>query len=824
MRLTVYLMLLFFCNQFGWSQNNVWQEKHSYDFRNHSLSEILDHLNRQSGYHFSYSSNTLPLNQPITFKATDIVLADALTGILTPIHIHWQVIGSQIALKMAEGVPFRICGQLRDRATQIPIPYAYIVIKGTSIGVQSSYSGKFCLEHTGGRNVVLLAKAFGYKTEERNVSVQDTALFTEWFLEQRNIELNETIITSDKIIETTSTSAMQLKAAQVESSKGVSNDIMKSLLSAPGVLAISDFFGPANINVRGGEGYENAFLLDNIRLPWPFYFLGQSVINADMIEKAELLTGGYQSVYGNAMSSVLNFSTRNGNMEKYSVWGDLNFFNSALTVEGPLIKNRLSGIVGYRQSNINFLLRPLGLETDMYDFTSKMVWKPAEKHQINYTALYVTDRLRINIKDNPLDGLKSVNYINAHNLSWQSILSGKSYNKLSLLYSDINLSAGFKTASFRIKSAAYTIRNDFSWYPGTGRKFKTGIEWNVVPENIRISDVYKSIDIKQKDSLRLQQLRQTDTLNQQGALYVHFEDRLGQRITYSAGARLDYNQFNRSSDFSPRLAAMYKAFSQTYLSVAWGYYYQVPETYGIIRNPLLKSSRSEHFIFSVRQLLPKGMSAKAEVYYKNYTRLVVFDTAFRYTNNGKGNARGLELSIQKETGRLNGWLAYAYSIAERQRNLQENVYTAFYDQPHALNVQVAYSLKKRKRYWMVPVLFSIQFKYATGTPYTPVTGTDSVAGRLQLLTGPINSMRNADYQNFNAKVEWQRYFGRSKQHTTRFYIDFWNLLGSRNLTERIYRFSGNGGYTVQNNFTTPFLFSVGVKLIFNDLRRLEEKN
>lgn len=823
MRLPVYLTLLFFCSPLVWAQNTIWHERRSYDFSNTSLAEVLEQLTRQSGYHFSYSSNTIPLNKTLTFKANDAMFAEALNGIFSPLHIHWQIIGSQIALKVPEELSYRICGQVKDKVTKAPVPYAYISVKGTVNTVQSTYSGKFCLGQLNDKKVSLLVKAFGYKPEEQLVSIRDTSGLTEIYLEQKNIELNETIVTSDKIIETTSTSAIQLKAAQVESSKGVSNDIMKSLLSAPGVLAISDFFGPANINVRGGEGYENAFLLDNIRLPWPFYFLGQSVINADMIEKTELLTGGYQAVYGNAMSSVLNFSTRNGNMEKYSVWGDLNFFNSALTVEGPVIKDRLSGILGYRQSNINFLLRPLGFKTNMYDLTSKFVWKLGEKNRINYTALYVTDRLNIAIKDNPLDGLKSENYINAHSLNWQSILSGKSYNKLSLLYSDINLSAGFKTASFLIKSAAYTIRNDFSWYPFSGSKFKTGVEWNVVPEKVRISDVYKSSDIKQKDSLLLQQLRQTDTLNQQGAFYMHYESHLGQRFTYSTGLRLDYNHFNASTDFSPRITAVYGLSQKTYLSAAWGYYYQVPETYGIMRNASLKSSRSEHLIFSAKQLLSGGINVKAEFYYKNYTRLVVFDTAFRYTNNGKGNARGLELSVQKENGRLNGWIAYAYSVAERQRNLQEKVYTAFYDQPHAFNVQLAYNFKKRKKYWLIPAVFSVQFKYATGTPYTPVTGVDSAGGRLQLLTGAINSRRNADYQNLNARVEWQKYFGRIKRHTSKFYIDFWNLYDTRNLTERVYRFSTNGGYTVQDNFTTPFLFSIGVKLIFNDLPRLSEK-
>ena len=86
----------------------------------------------------------------------------------------------------------------------------------------------------------------------------------------------------------------------------------------------------------------------------------------------------------------------------------------------------------------------------------------------------------------------------------------------------------------------------------------------------------------------------------------------------------------------------------------------------------------------------------------------------------------------------------------------------------------------------------MQFKYASGTPYTPVTGLDSVAGNYYLLFDNINAQRNKDYINLNAKIEWKKQFGKQKNHLVKYYLDFWNILGSKNILERIYSISEHG--------------------------------
>src|SRR5437868_9105432 len=82
-------------------------------------------------------------------------------------------------------------------------------------------------------------------------------------------------------------------------------DVLRAIEALPGVVSTSDF--SSAYNVRGGSADENLILLDGIPIYNPFHLGGMfSIFNSDLVERAELLAGGFPAEYGGRVSSVLN--------------------------------------------------------------------------------------------------------------------------------------------------------------------------------------------------------------------------------------------------------------------------------------------------------------------------------------------------------------------------------------------------------------------------------------------------------------------------------------------------------------------------------------
>ena len=106
--------------------------------------------------------------------------------------------------------------------------------------------------------------------------------------------------------------ARVITAEQLRSLPGLAEpDVMRAIEVLPGVISTSDF--SSAFNVRGGSADQNLILLDGIPIYNPFHLGGLfSVFNADMVARAELLSGGFPAQYGGRASSVLTVESDPG--------------------------------------------------------------------------------------------------------------------------------------------------------------------------------------------------------------------------------------------------------------------------------------------------------------------------------------------------------------------------------------------------------------------------------------------------------------------------------------------------------------------------------
>ena len=134
-------------------------------------------------------------------------------------------------------------------------------------------------------------------------------------------------------------------------------DIMKTLQLLPGVSNAGE--GNTGLYVRGGGPDQNLIMLDDAIVYNTGHLFGFfSIFNGDAIKNTTLIKGGMPAQYGGRLSSVLDISMKEGNMNKYEVEGGIGLLASRLSVQGPIVKQKASFIVSYRRTYVDLLVSP----------------------------------------------------------------------------------------------------------------------------------------------------------------------------------------------------------------------------------------------------------------------------------------------------------------------------------------------------------------------------------------------------------------------------------------------------------------------------------
>jgi hypothetical protein len=159
--------------------------------------------------------------------------------------------------------------------------------------------------------------------------------------------------------------------------------------------------GNTGFYVRGGNVDQNLILLDNAVVYNPSHILGFfSVFNTDIISSASLIKSGMPANFGGRISSVLTVKTIDGDYEKHTVTAGLGLIYSKATLQGPLVKNKISYYISFRKTYINEIVKPIvgffmqydpdGILSNsrygMYDINAKLTFKIGSRNRIGLTA------------------------------------------------------------------------------------------------------------------------------------------------------------------------------------------------------------------------------------------------------------------------------------------------------------------------------------------------------------------------------------------------------------------------------------------------------
>ena len=103
--------------------------------------------------------------------------------------------------------------------------------------------------------------------------------------------------------------------------------------------------------------------------------------------------------YGGRLSSVVDVSMKEGNLNKYQVDGGIGLIASRFSVQGPIKKNKASFILSARRTYIDALVKPFikksssfyGSGYYFYDINAKMNYRFSEKDRLYLSGYFGRD-------------------------------------------------------------------------------------------------------------------------------------------------------------------------------------------------------------------------------------------------------------------------------------------------------------------------------------------------------------------------------------------------------------------------------------------------
>ena len=134
-------------------------------------------------------------------------------------------------------------------------------------------------------------------------------------------------------------------------------DPLKVIQLLPGVRNAGE--GNAGFYVRGGGPDQNLIMLDDAVVYNTGHLFGFfSIFNGDAIKNVTLIKGGMPAQYGGRLSSVLDVTMKDGNLNKFQGEGGIGLIASRFSVQGPLKKNKASYILSARRTYVDAIVKP----------------------------------------------------------------------------------------------------------------------------------------------------------------------------------------------------------------------------------------------------------------------------------------------------------------------------------------------------------------------------------------------------------------------------------------------------------------------------------
>lgn len=722
---------------------------------------------------------------------------------------------SILSLKSQENIT--ISGYLKDNETKEVLLYSKVFVVELKKGVLTNEYGFFSIEVPKAEKYTLQFSSSYYPSSQKTVSAL-TSIEEDFFLGKLQ-EIQEVIITAkksegDELIKNTEISVVRLNIAQVKSlpAIGGETDVLKVAQLLPGINRGSE--GGTNFFVRGGDGDQNLILVDEATVYNPGHLFGFfSVFNPDVIKEMTIYKGGFPSYYSGRLASITDIRTIDGDKSKFHGQGGIGMLSSRLTLEGPILKDKMSFMISGRRSYIDKVFKAVGQDIPFYfyDLNAKLHYNVNKNNKLFVSSYFGNDILKFDGEESDSASAFGFGFTLGNftqSLRWTHIFSPKLFANLTLVHTQFkyDIFGSFGDNNLLIKSAVrdFGMKYDFQYFMNTNTKIQYGT--NVTNHRFRPNVVSTSGEIT--DFLKSKEGSLISTFETNS--YVDIKHTINTRLKIDGGLSLPQSFVKDKVYFgiSPRANLAYQLSEKQALKFSVSRMYQFMHRvssssvalptdlwYPISKN--IKPQICDQIAVAYNQNLPKLKSYfVVEAYYKYMQNLTEYREGSQIILNdkfedlliqGKGWSSGLEFLFKKDEGKLTGWLGYTLSWTKRKFDELNggNPFWAKYDRRHYFTCVGTYEFTKR-------FSFSAIFEISSGARFTPIIGQyfQPNAGLTGVEIVPIFAERN------------------SYRMTTSHRLDINFIIKSKNKRQKIYKGEWHlGAYNFYNR-ATPFRITV----------------
>lgn len=728
-------------------------------------------------------------------------------------------------------------GFVKDSSTGETLISANVAILENNRGASTNELGYFSITNLQPGTYTLACSYIGFTFYKKTITLKaGENLRIDIELEPETFEGEEVVVESQREREERkSIGTAQVNTELIKSLPAVFEaDVFRSVQLLPGVMAANDF--SSGLYIRGGSPDQTLILLDQTTVYNPSHFFGFfSTFNPDAIKDVRLYKGGYPAEYGGRLGSVLSIYNKDGNRKNFAGSATLGMLASRVSVEGP--HKFGSYMFAVRRSTLEPLLAALRQNSDnipslfyFYDANGKINIDAGQNDKFSVAFYAGNDRVNFPFGD---DAEFRLDYGNQTlSSTWTHIFNEKFFSNVvvtgSQYFNYPNFGAGGTSFERDNNIYDYSLKADVEYLPNEKHQISTGVWTGVF--TLRLDDRF---DGNPSFSSRIHA--------RYNSFYLQDTWRPTEKWKMIGGVRTNYFSDGQYLRLEPRLSAEYFMNDRVRLQAAYGRYNQF---FTLITNEAFSGfdvwltadngvnpAFGDQFILGAKTVPFENYGLDVEVYYRSMEDLfeldpflpdpagLVYADLFRF---GTGYAYGMEMMLEKQVGRFNGFIGYTlsytwrkfpgFNVALDEPQGPARFYPPRYDRRNDVNVVGNYRLSRK---WKITAAWN----YATGQAFTQVLGRYSTldldfqgsGDNNSFVVGKVNASRLPSYHRLD--VSFARsgtFFGMGD---TELQLQIINLYNRRNVWFQNFDFDENP-VEVTNVTLLPILPSISYTVKF----------
>ena len=778
----------------------------SYEFSQEPLQEALNEILASTELGAIFYRNYAIILAPKSEIEQDYsinyysALTKGLNKAPDPVGKQWIEVGN-LELLNPNGSAL-LTGRVQSGESQKELESVRVSLLENSFQIETNDKGVFQLNLPAGEYTFLFER-LGYDSKVLPVQILSDGVL-EIDLSPKTYELETVVVEAESPEEVLNSAQIGITRLSMEKIRKLPSflgevDVVKGLLLQPGVSTVGE--ASNGFNVRGGNADQNLALQDGAMLFNTSHALGLfSSFNTDLVQEVNLYKGNIPAEYGGRIASVLDVKLKSGSYTKWLLNGGIGPVSGRLSLEGPLIKEKTSILLGVRSSYSDWILRQVN-NPDVN----------------NSSAFFIDGNVKISHQLNKSNQLNLTGYYSEDDFEFAQEF-GFAYQSTAATAELLSRIGTSWRSEFQVVLSQYeSTQKDFTG--DNASNWTTGLDYlrvkeklsHVISDKLRIhlgveATLYQispgSIVPSTPTSL-VEEGVLAEVEGREAAVFSEMDWAPTPRLRFLAGFRLNSYQYlgpQPEENFllpEPRISMNFRINDRMALKGGYSRTSQfinqisqldspTPTNVWQLGNTFIQPFQSHNSSIGLfRTSINAIWESSIEVYfrgidvlydYKDFAQLVMNPNLETELAQGKGRAYGLELSIRKNSGPLTGWLSYTLSRTERSvpEINSGDWYPSNFDKTHDISWVSTYQFNRRHG-------ISLNFTYSTGRPTTLPVGSFQSANGLFI---PDYSLRNQeripDYHRLDLSYTLGRGYRRNRKFDTSWTLSLFNIYSRRN--------------------------------------------